>query len=218
MYIWIDESYDSKYPGHIVIGALILHSNDKNIIDQCYTALFKRIKTHNKNCKKSKKISCPEIHENVLYRKGDHYRQVKYWAFNYLKEHTVAGNIEIRAVYAAISLGDRGVMNDELYFTMVSDLVSHCISLCNLNCETTYIIMDNMFDIKQQTGFLQKFKDVFPSSIYQFSFADSAAEKGLQFADLVTGTIRRHLNSDKNDSRAFEQLQDYFKLSTLQLK
>ena len=218
MYIWIDESYDSKFPGHIVIAALILHSENKDAISQCYTALLKRIKDYNHTCKRGKTISCPEIHENVLYRKNKQYRQVKYWAFNILNECSISTALEIKSVYIAIPLNEKGVMTKDMYFSMVSDLVSHCISLCALDLEPAYIIMDNIFDKKQMTTLLQKFKDAFPSSIYQFSFADSAVEKGLQFADLITGTVRRYLNGDKNDARAYEQLQDHFSLVLLETK
>lgn len=218
MYIWIDESYDSKFPGHIVIAALILHSKNKDAINQCYTALLKRIKDHNHNCKRGQTISCPEIHENVLYNKGKQYRQVKYWAFNILNEHSTSTALEIKSAYITIPLNEKGAMTGDRYFSMVSDLISHCSSSCALDLEPVHIVMDNIFDKKQMTALLQKLKDAFSSSIYQFCFADSAEEKGLQFVDLIAGTIRRHLNKDKNDARAYEQLQDQFSLILLDNK
>lgn len=218
MYIWIDESYDSKFPGHIVIAALIMHSTSKGPIDQCYSILMKRIRNHNYNCKKGQTISLPEIHENVLFGKGRQYRQVKYWAFNILKDSSVADDLEITAVYTAIPFEKNVGLNENIYYSMVSDLVSHYISLCDFTPEPTYVTMDNIFSPKQRIVLLQKFKNAFPSTFYNFSFSDSAKEKGLQFTDLIAGTIRRYLNSEKDDKRAYEQLQDHFSLALLQIK
>jgi hypothetical protein len=198
VHLFIDESQDAQY---FVIGAIVapdlltLHS----IVGEMRT-VTRRLR-----------LTVQEFHEAVLYRDQPRLLNQAIRLLTHTRSHKgralyVRPDVQGYAVYYAKTVDEQrgsGLPGDRL-MTVYRMAFQQLLRALPPEMAPLYIVYDTF-------QYAQRLRQILAADVQQWGsgsvqWGDSLQEKPLQLADLVAGTVRRHLNGDPNEGR-FEQME-----------
>lgn len=190
--IFIDESFAGIY----VMGAVV---GPRNEVEEAVRIVRSHIMNKNKNIKGKRKIELSEIKDSKIHRK---YYEIKKMLLENLaicrmRRNQERDNVRIYAVYMRQE-NVRGLTEKEIYKRLSKELLQRIIS--KIEDDEIEITFDVYFDQYGEDMFRKQLYDEilgeYPDKQISLTHVPSETDKAIQVADIVTGTIRRHLTGE----------------------
>ena len=172
-YLFIDESYDQNV---FVIGGII--TNNKEEITRTYNKFKKRLKKT--PFTRKQKLKFMNEFKSVVLDKS--FPKIKTKVLIYI----TSSNIDIIYSYKKITGKLKQEAKEELYLKLLKNIINH------INDDIVVITFDSFNNNRLNSKIEKEIKEL--RNVKEVLCMNSYDSKGLQFADNVVGTIRRHIS------------------------
>ena len=172
-YLYIDESYDENV---FVVGGVI--TNNKEEIARTYSKFKKHLKKYPLSENK-KRLIMSEFKSCILDRS---FPKIKRFILSYIND----ANINI--IYSCNQINKKLEQDEKesLYITLLKNIINI------INDDIVIVTFDSFSNTRFNSKIYNKIKEI--NNVMDVLCVNSFENKGLQFADNVVGTIRRHIS------------------------
>ena len=172
-YLYIDESYDQNV---FVVGGVI--TNSKEEIVKTYNKLKKNLKKT--PFTRKQKLKFMNEFKSVVLDKS--FPKIKTKVLVYI----TSSNIDIIYSYKKITGKLKQEAKEILYLKLIKNIINH------INDDIVVITFDSFNNTRLNSKIEKEIKEL--RNVKEVLCMNSYDSKGLQFADNVVGTIRRHIS------------------------
>ena len=172
-YLYIDESYDQNV---FVVGGVI--SDSEKEINKTYNKFKKQIRNYPLS-ENQKRIIMHEFKSFILDRS---YQRIKKTLFTYISKANINVIYSYKTLYSKLEQEAKEI----LYLKLLKNIINH------INDDIVIVTFDSFNNTRLNSKIKKEIKEL--NNVKEVLCMNSDDSKGLQFADNVVGTIRRHIS------------------------